>query len=345
MKNQYYSETPFVIAEVGSNWGDFTDAKDSVTKAAMAGANAVKFQIFDWSSLYGTMALQKTDALSNQDLILKKQAIDKNSLPKLWVPKLKEKADACNIEFMCSAFSPELYEFIDPFVSTHKIASSEITSPPILAKVKSLGKPILLSVGASSIGDIKLALNILKDGPKVTLMFCVSAYPSHLYNLFAINDLKALGCDVGFSDHSLDIYPVLSAYKHFGCKYIEKHVNFSPVDDQLKTKSADINHSLTHEDFVYMMQFLRGTRNIGTFNPTPEEKEMFLRHNRRIVATKDIKAGDRFTYPGNFGFYRMLEDDADGIHSFAWEDLIKCSGAKRDIKMGTPISPQDVLWG
>src|SRR3990167_1071022 len=107
----------FIIAEIGSNWTSFEEAKDSISFAKQAGADAVKFQAFRVEALYGFYDSQYGEH----------RAMGGNGeLPLEWLPKLKEKADACGIEFMCSAFSPELYDVVNPYVLVHKIASSEL---------------------------------------------------------------------------------------------------------------------------------------------------------------------------------------------------------------------------
>lgn len=313
---------PFIIAEIGSNWTNFNEAKDSISNAKQCGADAVKFQAFDHKALYGFEAADQ------------KKIVGQLSLE--WLPKLKEKADACGIEFMCSAFSPDLYDAVDPYVNIHKIASSELSYPQLLAKVKSKGKPILLSVGASTKGDVSLALDILRGGPQIVLMYCSAAYPSREYNLFRMEDLKTSGLTVGLSDHSLDvIYPALSAVKHFGAIAIEKHVNFTTH------KTGDSGHSLNADQFKLMCDYLRGARDHKDFQPCSEEKDMFLRHNRRLIAIQDIKTGSAFRFDVNFGSYRSLKDDAVGLSGFAWEQVAG-NVATRDILAGEGIGPGDV---
>lgn len=319
-----FTAKPFIIAEIGSNWTSFTEAKDSISFAKACGADAVKFQLFRWNDLYAVGTDHGYEA-------------NRWNLDIDWLPKLKEKADACGIEFMCSAFSPELYDVIDPYVKVHKIASSECTFPHLLERVKSKGKPILLSTGASSKGDLAQAMQVLQGGPQVVMLYCSSAYPSAYYNLFQMQDLKkTFGVPVGFSDHSLDVvYPALSALVHFDAVVIEKHVNFAGH------KTPDSGHSLSHEQFAFMCEILHGKRPYTEFNPQPEERDMFLRHNRRLIAIRDIHKGDAFRYGENFGAYRSLTDDSKGLIPFAWEEVVKSSGAKRDIRAGEGIAVSD----
>jgi N,N'-diacetyllegionaminate synthase len=324
--SKLFEAKPFIIAEVGSNWTNFNEAKDSISFAKQCGADAVKFQVFTEKDLFGPG--------------IRGSWFDENStqLPLDWLPKLKDKADACGIELMCSAFSPELYDAVDPYVKVHKIASSELTYPQLLQKVKSLGKPIILSTGASCNGDVALALQELR-GVKVVLLYCSSAYPSREFNLFHLDALKRnFNVPVGFSDHSLDVYyPALSAVEHFGAVVIEKHVNFAGVD------SADSPHSLSHSEFKRLCDILKGKQDYKQFHPQPEERDMILRHNRRLIAIKDISVGEAFRFGDNFGAYRSLENDNKGLIPFAWEVLVKSNGAKHNIKAGQPIGPEDFL--
>lgn len=320
---QLFQAKPFIIAEIGSNWTNFTEAKDSISAAKQAGAHAVKFQLFDFASLYGWHG-GNSPALTGE-------------LPLDWLPKLKEKADACEIEFMCSTFSPKHCDAVDPYVSVHKVASSDLAYPQLLERVKSKGKPILLSVGGSAKGDIEGAMSILRGGPQVVLMYCCAAYPSTEYNLFQMQDLKeTFNVPVGFSDHSLSVvYPPLSAVEHFGAVAIEKHVNFT------KHKTPDSGHSLSGEQFKVMTDYLTGKRDKKRFNPAQEERDMFLLHNRRLIAIKDIAQGDAFRYGENFGAFRSLRNDSRGLIPFAWADVVKSNGAKRALKAGDGIGPGD----
>lgn len=322
---------PFIVAEVGSNWATLSDCIQSISAAKACGADAVKFQAFTHEALYGFAAPSVTP-------------IDVHSLPVAWLPKLKEKADACGIELMVTAFSPELVAAVDPFVTVHKVASSDNGCPQLLEAVKRTGKPVLLSCGAAGKGDVQKAVYGYSgwagfgDTP-VVVLYCNAAYPSRRHNLFLMQELKELtGKPVGLSDHSLDvIYAPLSAVKHFGAVVIEKHFTAVPELD-----SPDRGHSLTTDEFKIMTDYLRGKRDGGGFNPTSEERAMFLRHNRRLIATQDLAAGAQLRYGENFGAYRSLVDDTRGLSPFAWESVEGRTTTKQ-INRGEAIGPGDFL--
>jgi N,N'-diacetyllegionaminate synthase len=307
----------YIISEVGSNWTNLSDCLESISASKACGADAVKFQAFDSRSLYGI----RSNPIAYE-------------LPLEWLPALKEKADACGIDFMCTAFSPYLLQMVNPFVTAHKIASSNLTDPILLAAAQRTGKHVYLSCGASSMGDVTRAASEFRD--KLTLLYCVSAYPSRYHNLFMMEDLKKLGFPVGYSDHTTDIvYSPLSAVKHFGATVLEKHVTFIEAD------TPDRPHSLTRDEFKFMVDVIRGKRSIE-YNPQPEELDMFLRHNVRLIATKDLTAGSILVFGENFGIHRSLKDDYDGYSGFAWSHF-DGQTLKVDIAAGQGLSQRFVF--
>lgn len=307
---------PFIIAEVGSNWQSFEHAKDSIALAKNCGADAVKFQAFTSDALYGPEA-----------------RVMLHELPLEWLPKLKEKADACGIEFMCTAFSPELVKAVDPYVTAHKVASSDLTYPQLLDAVAKTKKPVIASTGASSVGDIVQALDRLPMGATV-LLYCVAAYPAIHADLRVMDLLhQETGRPVGFSDHTPGTFMAVEASRR-GAVVIEKHFTAFPELD-----TPDRPHSLTPDEFKVMVDYIRGKRQ-PVIGPTVEERAMVLRHNRRLVATSDILAGTALKYGVNYGAYRSLEDDARGLSPFAWESLEGRSATKA-IQRGKGIGPGD----
>lgn len=333
-----FEAKPFIIAEVGSNWTTLPECLASIAAAKRVGADAVKFQLFTHASLYGFS--DKPFTLKSASAILKASYGDKPTepghLPQAWLPKLKSMADEQGIEFMCTAFSPELVEVVDPFVKVHKIASSDLKYPQLLEAAKATGKPTLLSTGASSKGDVFRALEILGDA-EVVLLYCNAAYPSRQHNLFQIDQLKQLGRPVGISDHSLDvIYAPVSAVRHFGAVVIEKHYTAFP-----SLETPDRPHSLTDDEFRIMLMNVKGWADTSDFQPSREERAMFLRHNRRLIATQDIPAGQILTFGENFGAYRSLEDEGKGSSPFDWEQF-EGRTARLAISRGKGISMGDL---
>jgi sialic acid synthase SpsE len=205
----------------------------------------------------------------------------------------------------------------------------------MLEKLRQIGKPVILSTGASGLEDIKAAVMILRE-TRFVLMYCVAAYPAREINLHTITELREeFGPPVGFSDHSTDIGVIPRvAVNIYGACVIEKHFTDIPEVD-----TPDRPHSLTTDEFKRMVEIIRNgpEKRIGY---TREENPMVLRHNRRLVATKDITPGERLIENENFGIYRALQDDAKGLTPFA-VNHVNGKRAAVALKAGEGIGPKD----
>lgn len=333
----------FIIAEVGSNWSTLEDCMTSITKAKQCGADAVKFQAYNWHALYGHGRSHTYDGDDDGAV----WPVDKLAgvLPLDWLPNLKEKADAVGIEFMCSAFSPELLDAVDPHVSIHKVASSEMCHLRMLERLREIGKPVILSTGAQTEPDIHTAWDALGYTPVIP-MYCVAAYPANRVDLYQLNTLRNItGENVGYSDHTVDVETIPPLAQSHGACVIEKHVNF------VGATGPDAPHSIDAEDLSRMVFTIRG-RKYAQLNtppgfysawvgPTPAEKDMITRHKRRLIATTTIKEGETLTEGVNFGIYRSLREDT---HAFSPWMVNEVQGriAKREIRAGCGVGPGDV---
>lgn len=342
-------EPCFIIAEVGSNWRTLDDCLESVRQAKLAGADAVKFQAFNYAALYGLREPQDEESVCREmeeagALVFRCKPMAALSLD--WFPALKAQADRVGIEFMCSAFSPELIDAVDPYVNIHKVASAECTHKRMLERLRKIGKPVILSTGAHGESDIKMAKSALLD-TQLVLLYCVAAYPAHEVELERISYLsRTFGTLAGYSDHTTDVLVIPAAARLVGASVIEKHV--TAIEN---TDTPDRGHSLTMEQFRRMVGSVRNAyrterQGTGTLAPSPAEREMVLRHNRRLIATRDIREGERFracVEPGiqNFGIYRSLKDETRAFHPFLIDE-VDGRVAKRAVKAGDGIGPGDI---
>lgn len=320
-------EHPFICAEVGSNWRSFEDCENSIKTAHICGADAVKFQMFDDKALYGFQCSQNIPG----------------GLPMDWVPRLSQCARDLGIDFMCTAFSPEMVDLIDPYVTAHKIASSDITDPAMLSAVKATDKLAIISCGGATFDDIHNAIagngadwEGFGHDSNTVLLYCNSVYPSRRWNLFAMEDLKGFGLPIGLSDHSLDvIYPALSAVKHFGAVVIEKHFKLFDM------KTPDAPHSLSPDEFKEMVDAIR-YMTVDIFDkesylfPTKDESHMWLRNQRRLIAIEDIVPGMVMKRGVNYGAYRALHDQLCVLNPMDCK-RVESKTAKTRIACGEPI--------
>lgn len=220
----------FIVAEAGSNWHVDGESLSKghwrairlIDVAVAAGADAVKFQAFRADDLY-------PKDTENWNIVKPLE------IPIPWIADLSSYCTRRGIEFMCSAFSEEMVDAVDPYVKRHKVASLEITDLSLLRHIASKGKPVIMSTGAATedqIKDARMAIwNPLgkwaKHAIPITLLHCVTGYPTppHEANLLAL-PLSEIHLD-GLSDHTLDpiIAPVMAVA--LGASMIEKHFTLS----------------------------------------------------------------------------------------------------------------------
>jgi N,N'-diacetyllegionaminate synthase len=303
-----------IICEIGSNWKTFEDCKNAISLAKACGADAVKFQLYTHQELYGYPG-----KISGE-------------LPRDWISKLKNKADAVGIEFMCTAFSPEALKFLNFFVDTHKIASSEACYQELLLAAMSTEKPLIISLGAQSQSDI-LAIDNFTINYPVTFLYCEAAYPSRHSDLRKMLKLEeTLNRPVGFSDHTTDVYIIPRLAYDYGAQVLEKH--FNPFD---YTDTPDAPHALNVEDFQAMVYNIK-EQSVAELGPSRAEQSMLTTHKRRIKVTSHIKFGDRLEYGKNFGVYRSKTEDTLAAHP-SLASKINGQIAQREYNVGDGISP------
>lgn len=213
----------FVIAEAGINHdGDLQRAKDLAYAAKEAGASAVKFQSYTTEKRVseGNSAF---DILKRCELSFGEQA------------ELIHYCDTIGIEFFSTPFDEDWLHFLvtDRGIKRLKLASFDVTNTKFLDEVNSYadqGVDVIMSTGMSNWDEVVQATYHLKDVKNVTLLHCVSSYPTpdNEVNLAAMFELRNLSREylgherIGYSDHTTGVnIPALSVLA--GANVIEKH--------------------------------------------------------------------------------------------------------------------------
>lgn len=328
---------PFVIAEVGSNWDTFDDCLESISEAKKAGANAVKFQMFDLKTLYGfhpKRKVKRRNFFGFERTYEEPREELHGGIHKTWVEPLFEKCRGLGIEFMCTPFSVEDAEFLNPYVNYHKIASSDLDFKQLFEAMVRFQKPVFFSTGGHDLAAIQRALTLLGSVPSV-IMYCVSAYPARAVQLQNIQKLKDRFKNfVGYSDHTTQVLDIPLLAADYGAVVIEKHFKIRDMT------TPDNPHSLNPEEFSLMVSNIRGKHPIalGSY----EEKDMYLKHNRRLVAIQNIKKGDKLLLDVNFGAFRSLKPVHIGLNGWLAED-VNGRISNHDILQGDAIELNYIL--
>lgn len=216
------------IAEVSSNHGrDLRRSINFIRSAAKAGCSAVKFQLFKIDELFAPNTLPETERVRRRNW----------ELPLSFLPDLAACCREENIEFSCTPFYLDAVEQLRPYVSFYKVASYELLWHDLLAACAATGKPVILSTGMATMEEIIAAVDVLKGNgcSRPVLLHCTSAYPTpyNEANLAAIETLRlATGCEVGWSDHTVEPAVMYRAVHRWGVKCIEFHYDLDGAGEE-----------------------------------------------------------------------------------------------------------------
>lgn len=333
----------FIIAEAGVNHnGNMDLAKKLIEKAAEAGADAVKFQTFKAEKIVARnadkAAYQKQSTGNNESQFEMLQRLELDEA------QFKELAVFCrqsDITFLSTPFDLDSVDMLAAMgMPVFKIPSGEITNLPLLRKVGSLRKKIILSTGMASLQEINEALKVfIKAGSlieDITVLHCSTQYPTPAsdVNLKAMQTIAA-ACKVavGYSDHTLGTEVAIAATA-LGAQVIEKHFT---IDRSLP--GPDHQASLTPQelrDMVFAIRNIEKALGNGIKEPTPAELDNLRVVRRSIVASTSISKGEKFS-PDNL----TVKRPATGLSPMQWDAVIG-QEALRNFEPDEPIEIETV---
>jgi N-acetylneuraminate synthase len=215
-------------------------------------------------------------------------------MPKEWIPKIASYCKSKNIIFMSTPFDEEMVDALVPFIPAFKVASYELTHIPLIKYIAKKGKPLIISTGAATVPEIKIAVKeVMNSGNnKIALMQCTAKYPAPLnsINLRVLNALREeTGCLVGLSDHSRDpIYAPLAATA-LGANFIEKHFTISN-----RLPGPDHSFALKPNELKSMIIGIRAVESVlgnSVKILQPIEREL-VNYRRSVFTTRSIKKGE-----------------------------------------------------
>ena len=326
-----------IIAEMSANHcQDLETAKAIVVAAKESGADAVKIQTFRGDTV--TLDVKKDEFKIKTAKLWEGQYLydlyEKAYLPWEWHKELFSLADEVGIEIFTTVTDKSSVDFVEKLnPPIYKIASFEISDIPLIKYTASKGRPMILSTGIATLGEIEDAVNACREvgNNEIMLLKCASQYPAPLeeINLRSMQVLKDIfGVKVGFSDHTEGfLAPVIAV--SLGAKVIEKHFILNKDDD-----SFDKDFSLTPNEFSEMVTKVREAEEIlGESRYTlTEGNRKSKEFQRSLYVSQDIKKGDKLTCE-NIKSIRP----GHGLPPKYIDDIIGKTAA-RDLKKGEPLS-------
>ena len=285
----------FVIAEVGHNHqGDLAKCKAIFKAAAEAGADAVKIQKRDNKTLFTREMYQSSYHSENaygETYGAHREFLEFNRAQYV---ELAAYCRSLNLLFFSTAFDEASAEFLAELdMPAYKIASGDLNNTPLLKKVATFGKPMIISSGGATMDDVRRAYDaIMPINKNLCIMQCTSGYPAQYeeLNLRVIETFRADFADViiGFSSHDGGIAMPLVAYM-LGARVFEKHFTINRT-----WKGSDQAFSLEPAGLRRVVRDLERARvSLGDGMKRPYESEVgpLNKMIKRIVAVRNLRAG------------------------------------------------------
>jgi len=327
----------YIIAELSANHNqDLNVALKLVEEAAKAGASAIKLQTYRPDTITldcktDLFKIKGTELWDNQYLY---DLYAKAYTPWEWHETLFARAKELGMDAFSSPFDTTAVDLLESLnVPCYKIASCEITDHILIKRIAQTGKPVIISSGMASAGELEEAIQILRTNgcDKICMLKCTAEYPAKPSdaNLLTIkNMMETFNVIGGLSDHTLGIeVPIASVC--LGARVIEKHFTLSR-----QSGSPDDAFSLEPHEFKQMVDSVRiveQTFGKITYGGVKGEQAM-KKFRRSLFFIKDMKAGDiidescvKSIRPGN------------GLHTkYYWDILGKTVSC--DVKYGDPTT-------
>lgn len=292
---------PYVIAEIGVNHeGSIDQARRLIDLAKEGGADAAKFQSYKADTLASRHSPAYWDT-SKEPTASQHQLFSKyDSFSPADYVALADHCRRTGIDFVSTPFDDAAIEFLDPLMAYFKIASADITNIPFLRKVAAKGKPVLLSTGASTLGEIDSAVDALAGAGcrDIVLLHCILNYPTANADahLRMITGLRRAYPDrpIGYSDHTLpdDAMTSLVTAHLLGAVVIEKHFTHDKT-----LPGNDHYHAMDVHDLARFVALADRTQVLlgPSDHKAPIASEQISRRNARrsIVLARNVTAGHR----------------------------------------------------
>ena len=334
---------PFIIAEMSGNHNQSLErALEIAETAAQAGVHALKLQTYTAD----TMTLDITEGeffIDNPKSLWKGTSLYKlyqqAYTPWEWHKPIMERCLKLGLLCFSTPFDETAVDFLESLdVPCYKIASFENSDIPLIKKVASTGKPMMISTGMASLAELDETVRAARqNGCKdLVLLKCTSSYPStpENSNVLTIPHLRELfDCEVGLSDHTLGIGAAIASVA-LGSTVIEKHFTLARRDG-----GVDSAFSLEPEEMTNLvLESKRAWQSLGSVNySVSEEEKASLKFRRSLYITKDMKAGDVFTMAN----LRAIRPGF-GLPP-KYYDVVLGKKVSRDAKRGTALSWEMIL--
>lgn len=327
----------FIVAEAGVNHnGKFDLVLKLIDAAALAGADAIKFQTFKAEQVVTARAdmakyqKKNTGKAESQASMLKKLEFKEG-----WYAEAIRHSKKRGIIFFSTPHggfaSVDLLQGLG--MPVFKFGSGDLTNLPLLAYAAKFQKPMILGTGMATMAEINEAVRTIeKQGNnKISLLHCTSNYPTEFkdVNLLAMKTMmKKFKYPIGYSDHTSDLIVPIAAVA-LGARVIEKHFT---LDRNLP--GPDHRASMTPRELANLVRSIRDVSTaLGSSikKPVKSEAESIRLGRKSIITEADIKKGSKISRD-----LLAIKRPSTGIHPRHFYKIIG-SVARKDIPKDTLI--------
>ncbi|MTI10572.1 N-acetylneuraminate synthase family protein [Curvivirga aplysinae] len=326
------TEEIVIIAEIGVNHeGDLDKAKEMISLAAEAGADAVKFQSYT------------PERFISSDDAERLERVRRFGLSESDHHELSNFAKNKHIHFFSSAISEDWVPLLAELGEAIKIASADITFEPVIRAAASSGKIVILSTGGSTIDEVDTAVGWVREevgqdllSERLVILHCISSYPTPMEeaNLLSIPYLQERYPDVvvGYSNHAKEREVNVSAVA-LGARVLEVHFTYRKEDQSFHDHAL----SADPEDMAYYAQMLPKIAQMrGQFGKQPQacEREIVPIIRKGLIAATDLQMG-HILNDADIHFARP----STGFPASARSHVIGCQ-LNVDVKAGQSLQPE-----
>lgn len=329
---------PLIVAEMSGNHNQsLARALEIVEAAAKAGAHALKIQTYTADTM--TMDIHGGEFYIDDPGSLWKgktlyELYQQAYTPWEWHRPIFDRCRELGIIGFSTPFDGSAADFLESLdVPCYKVASFENTDIPLIKKIASTGKPVIISTGMAALAELDECVQAAREAGcrDLILLKCTSTYPAtpENTNLLTIPHMRELfQCQVGLSDHTMGIGAAVAGTA-LGATVIEKHFTLSRSGG-----GVDAAFSMEPEEMrALVLETERAWQALGKISYGPTEKEKAsLRYRRSLYVALDMKAGEVFTAEN----LRAVRPGF-GLPPKHYE-LLLGKKVKRDVKKGTPVS-------
>ena len=325
----------YVIAEMSANHaGSLARAKEIIHAAKESGADCIKLQTYTPDTLTidcDNPYFQISDGTWEGENLY--HLYGKAYTPWEWQPELKREAEHVGIDFLSTPFDMKSVDFLEDMgIAFYKVASFELVDLPLVSYIASKGKPIIMSTGMASLGELEDAVRAVRDrgNEQLVLLRCASAYPAVTddMNLKTMQNMaEVFDLPVGLSDHSMGSVGAVTAVALGAC-VIEKHFCLDRA-----IENPDASFSMTPQEFSKMVKDIRqAEKAIGRvrYGVSEQEKSNIV-FRRSIFCVRAIKKGERLTEEN----IRIIRPGYGMAPKYFGQVLGQV--ALQDIERGTPL--------